>query len=311
MSPSTPLSFAMRASSGFITPFTTRRPCQRLRINARCCQFKWSFLVKSRSTSRARIGAPRVASEFSKCGMPWRTSVRSAVPKSQRGCVMPSQASRGLGLSGVENPARTLFSRLESTATSTVTTSVPKPAAAARSMMPRILSISPGRYAWNHVSGHALHTSSRRMSDEPLMIMGMFEAFAPRACTRSPRYADSALMPMGATPKGAEYSRPKSVDAVERFETSISTRGMKPSSSKAARLSRTDASVSTPPETYANTGRGRWRRAACSKSSSDRMVRRCRDKAVGFFRRRERELCHMNPIRPVAASQLESSGASP
>ena len=56
-------------------------------------------------------------------------------------------------------------------------------------------------------------------------------------------------MPIGAMPKGAEYSRPKSVVAVVRFETSTSTRGTKPSSSKAARLSRSDALSSTPPET--------------------------------------------------------------
>src|SRR5829696_8663953 len=78
-------------------------------------------------------------------------------------------------------------------------------------------------------------------------------------------------MPMGAMPNGAEYSWPKSVVAVERFEMFTSTRGTKPSSSNAARLSRSAALSSTPPETYANTGRGRCRRAACSKSSSERI----------------------------------------
>ena len=35
------------------------------------------------------------------------------------------------------------------------------------------------------------------------MIIGMFAAAAARASTRSPRYADSALMPIGAMPNGA------------------------------------------------------------------------------------------------------------
>ena len=87
--------------------------------------------------------------------MPWFTSVRRNVPTLQRGCVMPSHASARLGRSGVENPARTLFSRLESTATSTVTTSVLKPAAATRSTSAAICAGSPGRYAWNQVPGHA------------------------------------------------------------------------------------------------------------------------------------------------------------
>ena len=35
-------------------------------------------------------GAPRVANEFSKCGMPWLIRVRSMVPSIQRGRMMPS-----------------------------------------------------------------------------------------------------------------------------------------------------------------------------------------------------------------------------
>ena len=70
------------------------------------------------------MGAPRVAKEFSKCGMPCASSVRRKVPASQRGRVRPSQASRRLGLSGVEKPVRTLFSRLADTGMSTVSTRV-------------------------------------------------------------------------------------------------------------------------------------------------------------------------------------------
>jgi hypothetical protein len=36
------------------------------------------------------------------------------------------------------------------------------------------------------------------------MIMGMLAAAAAFACTMSPRSAESALMPMGAMPNGAE-----------------------------------------------------------------------------------------------------------
>ena len=103
------------------------------------------------------------------------------------------------------------------------------------------------------------------------MTIGMFAFAAARASTRSPRYAESALMPIGAMPNGAAYVWPKSVASVERCETSTSTRGMNPSSSKAARLSRAEALSSTEPATYSKIGRGRRRRAARSKSSSDRM----------------------------------------
>ncbi|CFP66713.1 Uncharacterised protein [Bordetella pertussis] len=50
--------------------------------------------------------------------------MRRKVPASQRGRLRPSQASRRPGLSGVEKPVRTLFSRLAETGMSTVSTSV-------------------------------------------------------------------------------------------------------------------------------------------------------------------------------------------
>ncbi len=87
------------------------------------------------------------------------------------------------------------------------------------------------------------------MSDEPLITIGISARPAAVASTTSPRYAESAAMPMGAMPKGCAYSRPKSVRRVERFDTSTSARGTKPHSPNAARLSRHDALVSTAPET--------------------------------------------------------------
>ena len=57
--------------------------------------------------------------------MPCRTSVLRNVPNSQRGCVRPCHARRALGRSGVEKPARMLFSRLDAIEASSVTTSVP------------------------------------------------------------------------------------------------------------------------------------------------------------------------------------------
>ncbi len=59
---------------------------------------------------------------FSKCGMPWRSSVRAKVLTVQTGCVSPSQTSRAEGLMGMEKPFRSLFSRLAGTGTSTVST---------------------------------------------------------------------------------------------------------------------------------------------------------------------------------------------
>ena len=69
-------------------------------------------------------GGPRVASMFSKCGMPWFITVRSQVPNSQRGWVAASQATRGVSTSGTWKPLRMLFSRLAETGTSAVTTKV-------------------------------------------------------------------------------------------------------------------------------------------------------------------------------------------
>ena len=91
------------------------------------------------------MGAPRSANEFSKCGMPRASSVRNSVPHNQRGRTRPSQASRRLGRSGVEKPARRLFSRLPATGMSTVTTSVRTPAAATRCSSAVMRSGVPGR----------------------------------------------------------------------------------------------------------------------------------------------------------------------
>jgi len=81
------------------------------------------------------------------------------------------------------------------------------------------------------------------------MMNGIPAAAAARASTTSPRYAESAVMPMGAMPNGAFHSRPSNEAAVVRRETSTRTRGAKPHSAKAARLSRKEASVSAAPET--------------------------------------------------------------
>ena len=40
------------------------------------------------------------------------------------------------------------------------------------------------------------------------MMFGMFARAAARASTMSPRYADSAVIPIGAMPNGAAYSVP-------------------------------------------------------------------------------------------------------
>jgi len=51
---------------------------------------------------------------------------------------------------------------------------------------------------------HAIGPGSyRRISDEPLRIIGMFAADAARTSTVSPRLAYSALMRSGAIPNGA------------------------------------------------------------------------------------------------------------
>ncbi|MNT40583.1 hypothetical protein D3C72_1769050 [compost metagenome] len=108
-------------------------------------QWMWSRPVVSRIAVLEKRGAPRVANEFSKCGMPCVTKVRASVPSSQRGRTRPSQASRKLGRSGVVKPARTLFSRFAQTGMSTVTTRWRKPAPAMRATRPSMRAASPGR----------------------------------------------------------------------------------------------------------------------------------------------------------------------
>ncbi|MNT28934.1 hypothetical protein D3C72_1646490 [compost metagenome] len=109
----------------------------------------------SRIAEADKIGAPRVAKEFSKCGMPLASRVLANVPASQRGRDTPSNARRRDGRKGNEKPVRTLFSRLAQTGISTVRTSVANPAAPIRSIKASRRVASPGRYAWNHVPGAA------------------------------------------------------------------------------------------------------------------------------------------------------------
>ena len=82
---------------------------------------------------------------FSKCGMPSTSSVRRNIAKSQRGLSALSQARRSVGRSGRLKPLRALFSRFALTGTSTVRTSVSKPARATRSRRRVIGPVSPGR----------------------------------------------------------------------------------------------------------------------------------------------------------------------
>src|SRR5712691_4749377 len=74
-------------------------------------------------------------------------------------------------------------------------------------------------------------------------------------------------MPIGAIPNGAAYVDPKSEACCDRFDTSMSTRGTKPSSSNASRLSCSERLVSAAPAMYPKMGRGSCLRAAVSKSS--------------------------------------------
>ena len=138
----------------------------------------WRLPVLVRSGTRGPM--------FSKCGMPCSSSVRKSIPNSQRGRMMPSQASRRDGRSGVLKPLRKLFSRLAATGTSTVTTSVSKPPRAQRSTSCVMGPFSPGRYAWNHAVGPASRTRSSGVSEAPLVIIGRLASAAARASTTSP-----------------------------------------------------------------------------------------------------------------------------
>ena len=142
--PSAPTRRACSASSTLSTPLMTSGPFQRRRMASMWRQLRWSRAEKSRITLDDMMGAPRVANEFSKCGMPWRSSVRRKVPATQPGRTMPSQARRRLGLSGVEKPVRMLFSRLAEIGMSTVTTRVRKPARSTRSISASMRAWSPG-----------------------------------------------------------------------------------------------------------------------------------------------------------------------
>ena len=89
-------------------------------------------------------GAAAIATTIATTGRAFGTRAATAMPATQPGRTMPSQARRRLGRSGVEKPVRILFSRLAEMGMSTVTTSVPKPARATRSISASIRSWSPG-----------------------------------------------------------------------------------------------------------------------------------------------------------------------
>ncbi len=79
--------------------------------------------------------------------------------------------------------------------------------------------------------------SSSGISDELDMIIGMSASPAAPASTRSPRYADSALMPIGAMPNADANSRPRSVIVCDPPDTLVRIRGTNHQSRNAARLS--------------------------------------------------------------------------
>jgi len=71
--------------------------------------------------------------------------------------------------------------------------------------------------------GFAFKISSIRMSEDPLITIGMFSRAAACASTRSPRYAERAQMPIGAIPMGADQVRLNKVVSVERLDVSTKT----------------------------------------------------------------------------------------
>ena len=89
MMPSAPLSRASAAARAESTPFRTSRPFQRRR-QREMLPASWSRSPTARTRSRDSTVGPHVAPMLSKWGMPWLSSVRSAVPNSQRGCGKPS-----------------------------------------------------------------------------------------------------------------------------------------------------------------------------------------------------------------------------
>jgi hypothetical protein len=86
---------------------------------------------------------------------------------------------------------------------------------------------------------------------------------------------------MGGKPNGRSYVRPSSVVFWWRDRVLTSTRGRNSNSEKALRFAFMEALVSTPPEIYPNTGRGRNRRAGASKSSRQSTFFRRPDAAFG------------------------------
>ena len=71
-----------------------------MRISSTCFQASWSRAPILRIRFFAITGGPRLASMFSKCGMPKFITVRAQVPNSQCGWVTVSQNTRGVIASG-------------------------------------------------------------------------------------------------------------------------------------------------------------------------------------------------------------------
>ena len=199
----------LRARAGVVgdrsTPFTTSLPCQRWRISARWCQFRWSRAPRSRNTFDDRIGAPRVACGSRSAACRAAASCAATMPNSQRGWVSPPTPAAGWGAAASRSRRGRCSRGWPRPACRAVTTRVPKPA---RShpfeqrqdalRLARQVGLEPGGRVRR---ADLLHADQRRVRSSP--SAGCSPPPPRGASTRSPRYADSAHKPIGAMPNGA------------------------------------------------------------------------------------------------------------
>lgn len=121
-----------------------------------------------------------------------------------RGCPIASRTVRSVSAGGMDIPLRTSRSRAPATGTSTVTSMVSNPAAAARRTNAIERSRSRHIYSWNHLRpcGTAMTRSSMAQVARVDSENGIPAAAAARAPAISPSVCIKRVNPVGAIPNG-------------------------------------------------------------------------------------------------------------
>jgi hypothetical protein len=211
--PSTPRSASFLASARFCTPLTTTLPGHWSLIQARSSKVTVGSNMVSSSSATVPLQRSRLANASG-------SVVRKLIHHSGRGRALRTVPAVSAG--GIEKPLRLSRRRAPATGTSTVTSSVSKPAAAARSTRAIERSRSFHMYNWNQLrpSGLAALTSSIAVVPMVDRENGMPARAAAWAPAISPSVCIIRVKPVGAMPNGRATGAPSTSHPVETVDTS-------------------------------------------------------------------------------------------